>query len=159
MRCRTVQPQLLDFSSGRLDPVSAGGIAAHLSVCEVCRGVQQRELDMAALLGRLPQAEPALDAWATVQVALHREAASSSQRRVRPRYLVAAGGLAAAAVLVVRLMIPAGPTVDPAFESEVLHALSPSAAAGLGSDRGTDPLIAVQSRVDWFLEGVAEHGS
>jgi hypothetical protein len=159
MRCRTVQPQLLDFSSGRLDPAAARGVAAHLAECAGCRRLQQRELDVASLLGSLPQREPPAAAWATVEAALRRHTSSGSRRRVQRRYLARIGGLAAAAALASGLMISPRPSMEPRSESDVLQALSPSGAAGLGSDRDTDPLLAVQSRVDWFLEGVAEHGS
>lgn len=159
MRCQTVQPLLLDFSSGQLDSRAAGVVAAHLEECASCRLIQQRELEVAAFLrGAAPVAAPA-DAWSAVERQLHRGRGQRLRWRVGQRSLIWGGGMVAAAGLALGLLGFSRPAPGPTIEPDVLRSLSPSVAAGLSPDRVPDPLIAVQHRLDRLLEGVSEFGS
>jgi hypothetical protein len=157
MRCRRVQPQLHDFSFGRLDGALASLIAAHLERCADCRRVLRREQRTADMLKGMQPVAPDAAAWATIEAALGRETATMGRRSGWPRPAVWAGGLAAAA-LVFGLVSPIH-HAPPPMESDMLRALAPTSAAGLGLERPTDPLVMTQSKLDRLLDRVADEGS
>lgn len=159
MNCRTVQPQLLDFSGGRLESALSRAVAAHLKGCAECRGVLERELRTAALLGAMPRASLADHAWNSVALRLHHAAPVPRRSSgVLPR-LAWAGGLTVVAALVFAHVSPMSRPSLPPPEPESLRGLSPAAAAGLGPERTGDPLVAAQRRMDLLLDGIAERGS
>jgi hypothetical protein len=158
MKCRRVQLQLHDFSFGRLDGALASRIAAHLERCADCGRVLRREQRTAAMLGGMQPVASDAGAWTVIEAALRRETASASRRIGWPRPAVWAGGLAATAALVFVLVSPLH-HAPPAVEPDMLRALAPTAAAGLGLERPTDPLVMTQRKLDRLLDRVADEGS
>lgn len=69
-----------------------------------------------------------------------------------------AGSLVAAAALVLGLVSPAGRAPSLPLEPEALRALAPTTAAGLGPERSSDPLAALQRNVDRLLDRMADEG-
>jgi anti-sigma-K factor RskA len=158
MRCRRVQLQLHDFSFGRLDAALTARIAAHLERCADCRRVLRREQRTAVMLGGMQPVAPDASAWTRIEAALRRESSPTSRRHGWPRPAVWAGGLAAAAALLFGLVSPLH-HAPPAVESDMLRALAPTAAAGLGLERPSDPLVMTQRKLDRLLDRVADEGS
>src|SRR5438128_2169014 len=113
MKCRRVQPRLLDFSFGRLEAAVAGAVAAHLERCADCRGVLKREQRAAAMLGGMARVEPRVDAWPAVEAALRSAVAGDRARWIGWHPRVWAGGLAATAALAVGLIVPTLPRTHP----------------------------------------------
>jgi anti-sigma factor RsiW len=158
MKCRRVQPQLLDFSTGRLEAGTASVIAAHLTVCADCRRALGREERTATLLGEMARVEPRADAWPAVEAALRSATAPGRRRLIGWQPMLWAGGLAATA-LTVSLIVPALQPPSAPVEPDPLSALAPRAAAGLVPDQSNDPLIALQKKLDRALDRVADDGS
>ena len=158
MNCRRVQPQLLDFSFGRLEAAVAGAVTAHLKGCADCRRVLRREQRTAVALGGMDAVEPRADAWLTVEAALCTAVVPRGTRQIWRHPLWWAGGLTAAAALAVGLFVPTvRPPASP--EPDTLRGLTPMAAAGLGLERSSDPLVEIQRKLDRLLDRVADEGS
>jgi anti-sigma factor ChrR (cupin superfamily) len=159
MRCHRVQPQLLDFSCGRLEPPSARAIALHLDRCDDCRRLLERETRTASLLARVPPVSPREDTWPAVAAALRGSSAAVGGRSSFRRPLIWAGGLAAASALAWGLIAPTPRTAAPTLEPESLRHLAPAVAAGLIPERASDPLVALQQNTDRLLDQVTEEPS
>src|SRR5438876_10738783 len=118
MKCRRVQPQLLDFSSGRLEAAAARQITAHVEECADCHHALEHERRTAALLSSMTHVAPRVDSWLAIGSALN--AARSAQSGLRPivplrrrrgrgwgyRPMAWASGFAALAALLVTLTSP-----------------------------------------------------
>ena len=159
MKCRRVQPQLLDFSTGRLEAGTARAMDAHLEGCADCRRVLKREKRTAALLDVMGRVEPRADAWPAIEVALHAYPTPGRRRRFWRQPMLWAGGLTAVAALTVSLMVPALQPPPAPVELDALSALAPKVAAGLVPDRSHDPLLVLQKKLDRALDRVADDGS
>jgi predicted anti-sigma-YlaC factor YlaD len=157
MRCRRVQPHLLDFSTGRLEAGTAGAVQAHLERCADCRRVLRREQRMATLLGAITRVAPRTDAWTSVEAAIG--SAPSRRRWKRWQPMAWTGGLAAAAALTISLITPTIQTPVTPTEPDPLRAFTPSVAAGLTSDRTHDPLVVLQKKLDRVLDQLADERS
>jgi predicted anti-sigma-YlaC factor YlaD len=158
MKCRRIQPQLLDFNYGRLELDAAEVVTAHLRRCADCRRVLERERRTALMLSGFATVVPRTDPWPAVAAALRGAHSPTSARYLARWRLVWAGGLAAA-ILVAGLIAPTFRSSIPPLETEALGALAPAASAGLAQERSPDPLLAVQDRVDQLLDRLAEKGS
>jgi anti-sigma-K factor RskA len=159
MKCRRVQPQLLDFSTGRLEAGAARVMTAHLERCADCRRVLKREQRTAALLGVMGRVEPRIDAWPAIEVALRTCRALAHRRPFWWQPMLWAGGLTATAALTVSLLVPAFQPPPAPVEPDPLSALAPKVAAGLVPERSNDPLILLQMKLDRALDRVADDGS
>jgi anti-sigma factor RsiW len=159
MKCRRAQPQLLDFSTGRLEAGTARVMAAHLEQCADCRRVLKREKRTAALLVVMGRVELRTDAWPAIEVALRRAAAPAHRRPFWWQPMIWAGALAATAALTVSLIVPALQPPSAPVEPDPLSALAPRAAAGLVPERSKDPLLILQKKLDRALDRVADDGS
>src|SRR4051794_7060190 len=146
MKCRRIQLQLLDFSLDRLEERTASATAAHLEQCADCRRVLRREQRVAAMLGRIPPVDLRADAWPALEAALRTATQPTRPRAAGWRPLLWVGSLAATAAIAAGLLAPGSHSSAP-VEPEMLRALAPAAAAGLGQERPTDPLMQVQGKL------------
>jgi hypothetical protein len=165
MKCRRVQPQLLDFSSGRLEAAAVRQVSAHLEECVDCRHALEHELRTAALLSSTAHVAPRVDSWLAIKRALEAARPVHPLRgypRSRPnrwRPMAWAGGLAALMALLVTLKSPGSLRSTPPPETDLFRSFTPSAAAGLVQETASDPLVAAQGRVDRLLDRVADERS
>ena len=94
---KQIQPNLLDYSEGRLSGPEADQVGTHLAECAACRTFLGEEAAFAGELAAMPEEGPANDVWALVR-------ARTKPRRVRPlvwlRGLVGTGARRATAAAV-----------------------------------------------------------
>ena len=67
MKCDQIQPNLLDYSRGLLNPREAESIRAHIERCENCRSMLDAESSLVERLLALPVVELRSDVWSRVQ--------------------------------------------------------------------------------------------
>lgn len=70
-----MQPNLLEYSRGLLNPREAEGVRAHLETCALCRAVMESEIELAGKLATMPSHEPKADVWALVHARIRAERA------------------------------------------------------------------------------------
>jgi hypothetical protein len=77
MKCKNLQPNLLDYSQGLLSPQQASKIRAHLLICADCKTVLDEEMALTERLCAETQPLPKRDIWDVVQARIQK----SPQRR------------------------------------------------------------------------------
>lgn len=70
MKCSQAQPNLLDYSQGRLSQTEAAAVRTHLDGCPECRALLQEEIQLAEGLAGIPLIAPISDVWEKVEAGI-----------------------------------------------------------------------------------------
>ncbi|MHB9035704.1 MAG: anti-sigma factor family protein [Armatimonadota bacterium] len=67
MKCEQIQPNLLDYSEGRLSQPEFEEVRAHIGECAECAALLEEEIAFSKRLSALPAEQPTNDVWALVR--------------------------------------------------------------------------------------------